>query len=174
MIDKVIKEVDGISYEIWTLPVPKALSILTKLTKLAGELGGGAIGSVDSGQNPFQNKSGEKNPMNIKMDVLGKAITALTNRLDESEVQEIIKTMLSVVHVQNVNGYAPVSFDVTFQGRIFHMLKVVGAALEVNYSDFLEGLSVLKGFAQKMITLTQVKSTSMPESGASGSPETQV
>jgi len=162
------KVIDGVTYEIMMLAPDQALEIAVKHMKLIGTFIGKAAGAVKPGA--FSKTIDEA----IDMGAAGMAITALTERLNEQDVKDIVNTMLTVVNIQTDNGgFVPVKKDIHFSGKIFHMLKVVGAALEVNFGDFFAGLSGLKTFAQQAISMIQAKSISTPGSGESGSAEKQ-
>lgn len=82
--------------------------------------------------------------------VLSQAISALSARIDENEVETLIKDILDSVQVieaksGKLRGVGAEYFDVHFQGRIGHMFKVVGKAVAFQYSDFLGDLAGLQG-----------------------------
>ena len=134
MRGNVVKEIDGSTYEIWHLPTEPAIKMLTKLTKIIGAPVGKAVSGLTS-------SSGSILDANVGFDFIGAAIGMLTNKLDEDEVLGIIKTMLAYVNKKNEKGgFVGVSLDVDFQGRIMHLLNVVRAALEHNFSDFFAGI----------------------------------
>ena len=134
MRGNVVKEIDGQTYEIWHLPTEPAVKMLVKLTKLIG----GPVGKAISG---LTSSSGSILDANVGFDFIGAAIGMLTNKLDEDEVLGIVKTMLKYVNKKTEKGgFIEVDLDVDFQGKIMHLLNVVRAALEHNFSDFFVGI----------------------------------
>lgn len=134
MRGKVIKEIDGKTYEIWHLPTEQAIKMLTKLTKLIGEPLGKSIGGLTS-------NSGSILDAQINYDFIGAGIGLLANKLDEDEVLGIVKTMLKYVNKKNEKGgFIEVNLEIDFQGEIMHLLNVVRASLEHNFSDFFAGI----------------------------------
>lgn len=130
MRGNVVKEIDGQTYEIWHLPTEPAVKMLVKLTKLIG----GPVGKAVSG---LTSDSGSILDANVSFDFIGTAIGMLTNKLDEDEVLGIVKTMLKYVNKKTEKGgFVETNIEMDFQGKIMHLLNVVRAALEHNFSDF--------------------------------------
>ncbi len=91
--------------------------------------------------------------------LLGGAVRALVERLDEDEVLQIIKNLVDTAECDGKK----IIFETHFQGKIGHLFKVVYAVLEVQYSDFLgEALSMV---AESGL-MTAKSSTATGESGA--------
>jgi hypothetical protein len=114
------KEIEGVRYTISQFPARKAAKILTRLLKLVGEplanFGGGLSTSIDK--------------------VLPLAVRALTEKLDEAEIDQLLTDLLSCVQIDEGNGFRSLIIDTDFQGKLGAMFKVVAASIEVNYSDF--------------------------------------
>jgi len=129
----IVKEIDGQTYEIWHLPTEQAIKMLTKLTKIVGEPVGKAVSGLKS-------SSGSILDADVDYDFIGAAIGILTNKLDEDEVLGIVKTILKYVNKKTEKGgFIEANLD-DFQGRIMHLLNVVRASLEHNFSDFFAGI----------------------------------
>lgn len=134
MRGNVVKEIDGQTYEIWHLPTEQAIKMLTKLTRIVGE----PIGKAVSG---LKSDNGSILEADVDFDFIGEAIGILTNKLDEDEILGIVKTMLAYVNKKNEkSGFVGVSLEIDFQGKIMHLLNVIRAALEHNFSDFFAGI----------------------------------
>jgi len=114
--------IEGKDIEVFQLPVPVSLKVLTRLTKiLARPIGAAVGGSSDSGS--FLDKSID----------LGDIIGSLGDKLDEDIVISTIEMTLPYLTVNQrpVNNLE--SFD--DYGPIF-LLKVMAKVLEVNFGDF--------------------------------------
>jgi len=151
-VDKII---DGTNYTITQFGATKSMKLLTRLSKIVGE----PLGEIASG---FDSK---KNLLDQEFDgkMIGHAVKALVDNLDEDHVVDTLKQLLScVLH----NGATlDKTFDIHFQGRLGHMFKVVFAALEVQYKDFLGGIG-------ELVSLNRVASSSerQTSTGLSGDP----
>lgn len=115
-------EIDGVEYVMHQFPAGKALKVLSKLVKAIGE----PMAVLSAGAN-----------LQVE-EVLPKAVHALAEKLDENEVEGLVKDILKSVHYKNV----PVSdvFDTHFQGRIGHLFKVLKETLSYQYGNFIEAL----------------------------------
>jgi hypothetical protein len=144
------KKVDGAEYEFSFLPPSTALKVLARINKLLLP----SLGSIFS-------KLGKGGLMDTDFSSLNfeSAATMLAERMDEDQILETIKELVGTV--RHKTGME-VNFDVDFLGKPLHLLKVVKAALEVNYGDFFVEL---KGGLKKIQTSTQEKQTSPGKSG---------
>lgn len=147
------REIDGRLYEAVPLLPMVGLKVLTRISKLIGEPLGiagsillGADGDVAEAPGPEDDVEAGVSALDRDLDddvlgkVIGKVIVAFTNRLDEVEVVDTVKTLLSTVQVQGEsdNGTRRIVIDVDFGGaKLLSLLKVVSFAIEVNFSDFL-------------------------------------
>lgn len=147
---KEIKVVDGIRYEIGQLSVTISLKMLNRFGKSAG----GAIGEILNG---FIRKD--------KGVDLEKALVSLFSNLNEQDMVEIPKIFFANTFAPDYTG--PFSgrclgddslFEEYFDGKVFHLFKLLAAVLEVQYDDFLGQNGVIRGFLQKA-TSTQESST---------------
>ena len=123
MLELAEKSVDGIKYEFQQFGAKESLKTLMRLSKILGKPIALALGSL-----------GEKVDFsNVKGDLLADAAQALTERLDQDEVLNLIQ-LLTADKV--LCEGKKVSFDLHYQGRLDHLFKVLGAALEVQYGNF--------------------------------------
>lgn len=128
--------VDGVNYEIGRMPTSKAITLLTRLIKISGAPLARAF-KTDGG--------GETSPVASLADAhlekfIGPMIEGISERLDENMVLSLLKELISYVGAQ---GGQQIQFELHFQGRIFHLLKVAAEVLKYNYADFTAGLSDL-------------------------------
>ena len=132
MRELVTERIDDNEYEFLQIPVKQSLRILTRLLKLVGEPMGQAAGAFGNGT------GGNILDREINFDLLGKAMGALTEKLDEDLVVNTISELLEHVNVKNDGGcFVRMDMELFFGRRIGHLLKVVRKTLEVNYADFL-------------------------------------
>lgn len=122
---QVEKELDSEKYVITMLAPTSALKMLTRLIKLIGE--------------PLSLLYGDSEQEVAK--VLPKAVSALVSRLDENQVEGLVKDLLKCVVYHN----QPLNFELHFQGRLGHLFKLLAAVLEVQYGDFLGAMLAVGG-----------------------------
>lgn len=126
----VSKNIDGSKYEFQQFGASHSLKVLTKLTKICGESITLAMTATKGSGNFFDRE--------FDSDVLGKAVRSLVDKLDEDQVIDLIEE-LTARHVL-CDGKQFV-FDAHYEGRLDHLFKVLGAALEVQYGNFFGALT---------------------------------
>lgn len=126
-IDVKSKTIDGEVYEFYQLSPRKAVKILTRLLRIIGKPVGKAVGNVE----------GSVMDLELSGAVMGEIVASLTDKLDEDVVLDTIEQLLEPVMCDGKQ--VGKQFETHFAGRIGHLMKVVWAALEVNYSDFFDG-----------------------------------
>jgi len=125
MIEMVEKEVDGIVYKIEQFPTTKAIRVLTQLGNLLGPSLQDVVGGAGVKEKSEQSK------------FFGKAIGELLSRMDKESNVALAKQLIeSVLRGEG----AKINFELDFRGKLGHLLKLLVAVLEVNYSNFLEDL----------------------------------
>lgn len=130
MREQQTKTIDGQEYFFSQFGPKLSLKILTRLVKIAGEPLAIAISSA-------QTKDGKiKLDKDIDPDILGRAARALSERLDEDEVLSLIEQLTSGDAV-TCDG-KKVDFNSHYDGKLGHLFKVFGAALEVQYGNFFD------------------------------------
>lgn len=134
-------EIDGEKYKVKHFSATRGTRIFARLVKFAGEP---VAKFLSAGKAIKENDDAAANV------VLGQAISALSSRIDENEVETLIKDILDSVQVIDaksgkIRGVGAEYFDVHFQGRIGHLFKVLGKAVAFQYSDFLGDLAELQG-----------------------------
>lgn len=141
------RTIDGELYEFYQLSPRIAVKILTRLLKVVGSPVGEALGRSTGSESLLD--------LELKGDVMGNIVKALTERLDEDMVLNTIEELLQPVMCKGIK-VGP-QFETHFAGRISHLMKVVWAALEVNYSDFFG-----EGFGLEGLRARVVASKSIP------------
>lgn len=134
-------EIEGEKYVVKHFSATRGTKIFARLVKFAGE----PLAKFLSAGKALKEK--DDTAANA---VLGQAISALSSRIDENEVESLIKDILESVQVIDaksgkLRGVGAEYFDVHFQGRIGHLFKVLGKAVAFQYADFLGGLAELQG-----------------------------
>ena len=103
-------------YTVTQYSATKGLKTLTRLIRLIGE----PLGAL-TGVDPSQPEK-----------AITEAIKALVMRLDEAEVESLIKSMLEGVRVDG----QPLMFDIHFAGRLGHLMAVVKEIVMYQFGDF--------------------------------------
>lgn len=142
------RKVDGSLYEFEQFGATHSLKILTKLTKLIGEPLTLAFTAMLDGEKklgaeveaPATKKSILDRKINGKM--LGEAVKALVDKLDEDEVLSLVQQLCAQSLLCDGKK---IIFDSHYEGRLGHLFKVLGAALEVQYGDFLGEMFASQG-----------------------------
>ena len=134
-------DIDGETYKVKHFSATRGTRIFARLVKFAGEP---IAKFLSAGKAIKDNDDAAANA------VLGQAISALSSRIDENEVEVLIKDILESVQVieaksGKIRGVGAEYFDVHFQGRIGHLFKVLGKTIAFQYSDFLGDLAELQG-----------------------------
>lgn len=139
------KRVDGNVYSFQQFNTTKSLKIMSRLSKILLEpitLFFASAGGKASSGNLLDRQ--------LDKDMLGKAVRSLTDRMDEDEVINLIKELTANDNLL-VDG-KKVDFDTHYEGRLDHLFKVLYAALEVQYGNFLGALIARIGSASANTT----------------------
>lgn len=115
-------------YEIRFLNTTKTLEILARLNRMILGPLGTIVSNIKSDSNSLLDS-----PLNVEG-----AFNLLANNMDEGTVVRTIKELMTVVRLGTGMEF---NFDMHFEGRPMHLLKVVRAVLEVNYQDFFDELA---------------------------------
>lgn len=132
MINYEEKEIDGHMWKVSQFTATEGLKILSRLVKLLG----GPIGKALTGL------KGDGSILDAKIDfgMLGSAMGELTERLDEEEIANLVKKLLSNTRCdgKEVAG----QFDLLFMGRYGMLFRVLAFVVGVNYkvplADYLQ------------------------------------
>ena len=130
------KEIKGDTYTVAQFKASKALRTLVELSKIAGP----SIAILVE-----DDKKGDKKAP-LSKDLIGKAMVALTDRLDTSSVESLVNTMAASTTIQVGNAGKPQAllgvWELHFAGsdlpKLFEWLRF---ALEVHFKDFFDYLA---------------------------------
>lgn len=141
-------QIDGTPHRFTVnqLPAFRALRIADRLVAAIGPALGSLL-SASAGGKPV--KPGEAVDLgSLDVGVAAGAISILFSKLDEAALERLVRELLegSTVDVVDGNGRTqrgPIlaQFDVLFSGNLLAALKLLRAALEVNYGDFFAALT---------------------------------
>lgn len=121
------RDIDGAEYAFSKWGAKKSTKILIRLSKIVGKPLGLALAS-------FQGE-GKLLQRVVDTKLIGMAFEALTQNLDADEALDLIEELTAKDNVLCDNK--KIVFDLHYQNRLDHMFKVLGAALEVQYGNFL-------------------------------------
>lgn len=158
MIQAQDRTIGDYTYTIRQMPATAAQTMFTKLIKLFGASLKGIAGA-----------SG-------KVDIIAAVVGSFAERLDEAEVTKLINTMMAYieVHFPEGKGVMPMSkvFETHFHGgNLLQMFKLVGAFLEVNFSDFFGdtlGSTDIKSLLASVLASAQPSKSQSTSTGSSG------
>jgi hypothetical protein len=153
------KEIDGVKYSCDMMPATKAQATLIRLVETLGRPVVVALAKGASGGN-----FGD-----AELDDLAQVGTSiLFERLTPENADRIIKDAFHGVRAEGVGEVAQDKiFDGHFKGRLMHMYRVFGWAVEVNYRDFFDAArgNRLLGSLRARVESAVSQQTSTPGSG---------
>lgn len=139
MREPVEKTIDGEKYTFCQLPPKRSLKLMMRILRIVGPTLGVAVEGARTG-------AGVDIGALLTTDIdVSRIVSALCERLDENEVEAIVDDLLSQT-IHGGKGEVSRQFDVLFGGRLQHLFKVVYAALQVEYGDFLAAGPALNAF----------------------------
>lgn len=133
-------EIDNHTYEFSQFTTTESLRTLTKLTKILGEPMILAISSIFKGSKEKLTAEDVKRSLldrEINTDVLAQAVRVLMEKMDEDEVIGLVKKLVTD---RTSCDMKPINFDTHFMGELGHLVKVVKAALVVQYGNFFDAI----------------------------------
>lgn len=146
MLEAKEKEINGTRYRVSQLPFREGRALLQRLFRIFAPVLGQSLKGLDS-KDAANLSLGE-----IKLSALGDGLSILAETLTGSDFDSTCDLLAAHTQV-NLNGTSWVSLkdvmDIHFAGKYLHMMKWLTFALEVNFSDFLEGSGGLKGLAAR-------------------------
>lgn len=150
------RTIDGDEYEFTQFGAKESIRILSRVLKLVGEPMTLAYASFkddpEGTAKSFFDRDFDKM-------ILSKAVGAFAERMDDEAVLDLIETLTAKSNVI-CNG-AKIDFNSHYEQRLGRMFKVLLAALEVQFGNFLEELPGSVGMApiRNMRATTQVPTT---------------
>ena len=133
LVEKKICKEDGTehTYEFEKFGAEEALENLIKISKIIGKPLGLAMASLKGEDEGLFEKK-------IDLNLLALAFDGLTQNLDDKVCVELIKKLTSGKVL--CDGVLIKSFNTHYKDDLFHMFKVLQAALEVQYGNFFAGI----------------------------------
>ena len=125
-------ELDGITFSTTQFGAMRAFKLMARLIKQVGPAMGALTGAEAT----------------TELSTMGPALVGALESLDPDEAARLLLDILAgtsaLVDGKNmdfIGKTAQSNFDIVFTGRLGTMFKVVGAALQLNYSDFFAGVT---------------------------------
>ncbi|QMV49879.1 MAG: hypothetical protein [Mu-like cryoconite phage AB09] len=140
MLDTRTVEVDGATFEVTQFSATKGMKLLTRLTRILGE----PLSVLMADENAEVQKA------------LPEAVKSLITRLDEDEVVDTVKQLLTGVRLR---GEGELQFDTFFAGKFGMLFKLLKEIIMVQYGDFLGVLAVKGSGLGKRPAATMKKKT---------------
>lgn len=137
------RTIDGDEYEFEQFGAKQGLKVLIRLSKIVGKPLALAAGV---------SKKGADGETTFSAETLATAVEALTDRMDQDDVIELLTLLCSEKAL--CNG-AKINFDSHYSRKFDRLFKVTEAALEVQFGNFFDALQAL---------LPQSKATKSAES----------
>jgi hypothetical protein len=146
MRELISKTIDGKLYEFQQFPATVALKTLSQLTQLLGEPLTLVFGVFVKKIDPAKPVGGilQRDVADADPDVLAKAVRALITQLAGTGTDEALQIIKSLVSGPGVLcDHNKVVFDEHFGGHegLAHLPRVLTAALEAQYGNFLNAVS---------------------------------
>lgn len=137
MQDTETRNIDGATYQSTQLSAWASLKLLHRLASLVGQplivliVKGAKAGSVSGALDSDLDEGS-----------LGLAVANMLAQLDDGVLESVTRQILASTSVKQEGKSVDVLdvFDLHFRGRMFHLMRVIQFALEVNYRDFTGGL----------------------------------
>lgn len=120
-------QVDEVKYTVNMMTASRSIRLLAKLAKILGE--------------PLSLLAAGKGDQQKAIDLLPNAVKAIAQRMDEDQVESMIKELVGTCSI----GPNPIQFETHFQGRIAHLFKLLPQILKVQYGDFWTALGDYMG-----------------------------
>lgn len=136
-------------YAFYPMSPERSIKMLTRLTKVLGEplvrVLAGVVSSQtgdDEKQQPADDRNLLVNAVKSKdaAEAIASAVSTLASRLDEDQVVDTIKTLISSAEIKRHgdNGTRRINFEADYAGRIGELLMATRYAIEAEYGDFFD------------------------------------
>ena len=129
------------SFEVRPLPATRALKLFYRLGRVLGPSLAAMSGTAGAAATGISGMPAE---------AFGRAISILCEKLDDTEVDTISNAFLTSCAVTENGRRSELDtamINTMFAGNLLDMHKLLAAALEVNYGDFLGALGLKEGLA---------------------------
>jgi len=121
--------IDEVHYLATQYPAKQALTLLVRLSKIIGK--------------PLGILTAQTDDENVKKNLIGEAIDALTQRIDADETLNLVEQILKCVSIFDGDTNRPIVFDIDFQGKLGHLFRLLKEILSFQYADFLGDLAAI-------------------------------
>ena len=137
-------DIDGHTYHITMLPGTRSWKLMLRITKILGPSLGKVVDTIlqsVKGKKGLTGRDVMQSLMSLKLSTnfIGEVVEALCNRMEEDEVEFVINELRSVCFAGNKRMDDDTHFDAHFMGRPWAIMKWLGWALRIQYSDFSSG-----------------------------------
>lgn len=148
------RTIDGRLYQFHQLSPKESLRTLTRLYKILGQpIAMGMAAFMGTQQEKSKQKKGADPLKGLDTDMLTRAVAVMAEKMDEDVVINLIENLCASDHCL-CDGVRVTTLE-HYSGELGHMFKVLAAALEVQYGNFLGVLLDLKGLPSIASTLAQ-------------------
>ena len=137
----ITRQIDEHKYDVSQFGASQSWKMLVRLSKIMG----GPMSELLAKYDPKKKVSDQD-----LGDFLPAAVKSLLSNLDENSSLSTVKELCASCMVDGVR-LEPI-FDVHFQGKLGHLMKVLGFILEAQYGDFL-------GAMQGVVALQRIPDT---------------
>ena len=143
------KTIGDYTYRVSQLPASKARKLLMRLFKVAGPSLGKVLESLESKDGKIELQGGP----DVDLAKISDALALLATNVFEEDFEYVVETLLRDNRIEYMpdGKFIPLNMelaDLHFAGKIDQLFKLIGFALEVNFSSFFAGsggiASVLK------------------------------
>jgi hypothetical protein len=154
------KQIAGRRYVVTQLPATRAIKLLRRLGHVLGPALAKAVGS----------SRGNLSIATLDVGSLSDAVALLFDRLSESELEYLMRELLSTAQVLTDDKWVQLStglagtqpYDAIFAGDLAGLFGCMAFAIEVNYGDFF---GVLRGSLQAQMGASRSAESSTSRTG---------
>lgn len=160
------KVIGGRNFRVSQLPVTRAIKLLRRLGHAIGPALAKAVGA---------SKGKDLSIATLDVGSLSDAVALLFDRLSESELEYLVRELLSTAYLQDGDKWILLSkgpgandqpYDILLAGDLAGLMGVMAFAVEVNYGDFF---GALRGSLQASAMVSRsVESSTSQTDGQSG------
>lgn len=137
-------------YAFYPMSPERSIKMLTRLTKVLGEplvrVLAGVVTSQGEGEDQSKPATDDRNLLMDSLkresarEAITEAVSTLASRLDEDQVVDTIKTLISSAEIKRPgdNGTRRINFEADYAGRIGELMMATRYAIEAEYGDFFD------------------------------------
>lgn len=143
MLETRNKVIEGREYSVTQFPARRGFALKARLAKLLGPAVAELFSAVKGGDAESLMSA------DIDMAIVGGAIRRLLEGVDESNMLELVLSLLSMTRVDGKEITEQV-FDMEFAGKFSELYKVLAFVVEVNYGDFFGSNGIGRALVGKL------------------------